>query len=593
MKQKITFFKVLLTLVLLCGVGNAWGESTTATLSLSSSNKFGTQSPSSLNDDQGNTWTCTSLDNDAGIQNSYQATYSGQQFGTGSTQCKFTFSASIANKCITSVKATMAAGGTTATYDISVGGTSWKSGNLSKKSTEYTATGSGFGEIVITLDQNNGGKAVYLGKISITYEDAPSTDYTLTWNNNGNTETTKCTNGKLTLPDNPNAPEDYAFMGWTVNRLVKADGRGIVYAKNGDGIDRDTEFYAVYAKTSTDSEVALVKMNKGDKFADGDRIVIVAHNTKTAMYQQTVSSSYVNKYTFDGNIMSIVGDDKNWLTVTSNEDGYILGDATNGYIYSSSNNLYCGSTQQTWTLKDLDDGTFKLQSDSRYLSYRSDLSNMYWRMGGASLGTSGKTVLDIYKITKSTVYLDFMTNFANITSAGWATACIPFNATVSDNVTAYYVISITDGVVGMSPASVIPEGQGVLLKSNDEKATIATFASSSEQADNVGVNMLIGSLAGETFKQDGFVYYRLANKDGDVGFYKQNDYGWAECAAGKAVLEVPVTAAPSFFTFDDATAINAISNVKTSSVRYNLNGQAVGEDYKGIVIVNGKKMFNK
>ena len=36
MKQKITFFKVLLALVLLCGVGNAWGETKTFTFSLKS-----------------------------------------------------------------------------------------------------------------------------------------------------------------------------------------------------------------------------------------------------------------------------------------------------------------------------------------------------------------------------------------------------------------------------------------------------------------------------------------------------------------------------------------------------------------------------
>ena len=37
MKQKITFFKVYLTLVLLCGVGNAWGETKTGTWDLTKS----------------------------------------------------------------------------------------------------------------------------------------------------------------------------------------------------------------------------------------------------------------------------------------------------------------------------------------------------------------------------------------------------------------------------------------------------------------------------------------------------------------------------------------------------------------------------
>lgn len=47
---------------------------TTATLTLSSSKKFGTTSGSTLSDTQGNTWTCTGNS----IQNSYNTTYNGQ-----------------------------------------------------------------------------------------------------------------------------------------------------------------------------------------------------------------------------------------------------------------------------------------------------------------------------------------------------------------------------------------------------------------------------------------------------------------------------------------------------------------------------------
>ena len=86
------------------------------------------------------------------------------------------------------------------------------------------------------------------------------------------------------------------------------------------------------------------------------------------------------------------------MTVNTVTGGFTLGDDTNGYLYSSNNNLYCGDTQQTWSLSDLGDGTFKLQGNGRYLSYRTDLtSNMYWRMGGTN-GTSGNTVLNLYKI---------------------------------------------------------------------------------------------------------------------------------------------------------------------------------------------------
>lgn len=49
------------------------------------------------------------------------------------------------------------------------------------------------------------------------------------------------------------------------------------------------------------------------------------------------------------------------------------------------------------------------------------------------------------------------------------------------------------------------------------------------------------------------------------------------------------------FVFDEATAINGVqTSVKAqNNVRYNIAGQRVGNDYKGIVIVNGKKYLQK
>lgn len=63
--------------------------------------------------------------------------------------------------------------------------------------------------------------------------------------------------------------------------------------------------------------------------------------------------------------------------------------------------------------------------------------------------------------------------------------------------------------------------------------------------------------------------------------------GWAE-AQDNAVL-------PMLFVFDEATAINGVqTSVKAqNNVRYNIAGQRVGNDYKGIVIVNGKKYLQK
>lgn len=71
----------------------------------------------------------------------------------------------------------------------------------------------------------------------------------------------------------------------------------------------------------------------------------------------------------------------------------------------------------------------------------------------------------------------------------------------------------------------------------------------------------------------------------------------ATLRAGSAYLYVPTsTGAKLRLVFgDDATAINGIESEKNAEngAIYNLAGQRVGKDYKGIVIKNGKKFMNK
>ena len=81
---------------------------------------------------------------------------------------------------VTSVAITAYTTATTATYDISVGGSSVKSGSLTTSSSPYTASSlnATSGNIVITLTGSSTSRAIYLSNISVTYETA--TLYTIT-----------------------------------------------------------------------------------------------------------------------------------------------------------------------------------------------------------------------------------------------------------------------------------------------------------------------------------------------------------------------------------------------------------------------------
>ena len=207
-------------------------------------------------------------------------------------------------------------------------------------------------------------------------------------------------------------------------------------------------------------------------------------------------------------------------------------------------------------------------------------------------------------ITGNTVKMAYKPYTANITAAGWATAYVPFAATVSEGVTAYQVAvdeQVKEGVYRLlkTELTVIPAGTGVLLKSNTGDATTATFTTSTKEADNVEGNLLVGYATETLLDAGGYLYYKLCNGTVDeesvLGFFWAEEDGTSiTCPAHKAVLRVPASIASSIkgFSLDDETAIaNIDGSAELTTQRYNLAGQRVNAGFKGIVIENGKKVL--
>ena len=167
MKKLLLMKTVLLLCALVAGSSSVWADS--YTLQLSSSKKI---SASGLTDGSV-VWAVTN--NSASIGNNWINDYSGEQFGTGSTQGNVVLSTSSITGTITQVDVysqTGTKGG--ATVAVSVGGTSWGSQNMKVPSAtgetpgQLTFSGSKSGAIQITLTQTKQ-KAMYLNKIVITY----------------------------------------------------------------------------------------------------------------------------------------------------------------------------------------------------------------------------------------------------------------------------------------------------------------------------------------------------------------------------------------------------------------------------------------
>ena len=171
------------------------------------------------------------------------------------------------------------------------------------------------------------------------------------------------------------------------------------------------------------------------------------------------------------------------------------------------------------------------------------------------------------------------------------------------NVDDVYVVS-ADGTSKVTltskKGSTFPAGEGVIIKGSGEVKINAV--ASAATATTIGTNYLVGS--GNSEKSDivategkTYVFSWDGTNASSVGFYKASGSG--KLAAHKAYLELPsTTPARDFvgFDFGNATGIaNVDVNTKfdANAPMYNLAGQRVNKSYKGVVIVNGKKMLNK
>ena len=434
---------------------------------------------------------------------------------------------------------------------------------------------------------------------------------TITWSVLGKESTAKYYEGsKLTLPTEPNPEElglvdGYVFMGWSANQVVASDGTGFTPVVAGSEVAEDKTYYAVFAyrtgEAGSEETAALTSddIQKSDYQSGYQTSITITGEDgyswvfNGSMHGQTskVGNTYLqlgqksglgHTPTFSNNIKKIV----------INASG-----ASGRYLQLYDGDEKLGDAQETGSSQK--DYTFNITGEYKQLNFANHDGS-----GGYSTSNNAINIYSIevtYGSPGNYEYSGYTTGAINISTYGWATVCLPFKATISDNATAYYVTGTEGNALTKSDATVIPAGEGVLLKSNNGGEATVTFTLSTETADAATGNMMKGALTETTFNKTGYTYYILANGSNGLGFYYQgadNTTGAvATCPAGKAVLAVPTTSgAKAFFSLDDEPS--GIEDVQSSRLNvqgsvYNLNGVRVNGNYKGIVIMNGKKFMNK
>lgn len=223
-----------------------------------------------------------------------------------------------------------------------------------------------------------------------------------------------------------------------------------------------------------------------------------------------------------------------------------------------------------------------------------------------SIEANYKDVFTIGALNKNTVEIDFSdytqmqsmtvkyTKLATLTTAasGFATYAADYDVDYSAAGLKAYAITLDDAaktVKYTEATGVVPAGKAVLVKGEAKKEY--TLAPATVEAADFATDLQISD---GTVTTEGGLYYAFATVDGKSGFKKLAD--GLTIPAKKGYLKLSAASAKGFFAFDETTTgINEIEAeaAQDNAAIYNLAGQRVSKEYKGVVIKNGKKFFNK
>jgi len=155
--------------------------------------------------------------------------------------------------------------------------------------------------------------------------------------------------------------------------------------------------------------------------------------------------------------------------------------------------------------------------------------------------------------------------------------------------TAYSVTTSGTSLTYTEQEGIVPTGTPLVIcgtAAGDYKVAVSTETTTAIASNDLKV-------ATSETKGDGSSTYILENKDGQVGWYLCANDG--KINEDKCYLVIENSNAVKFIGLDGiASGISSVSTEQSNThARYNLSGQRVGNDYKGVVIENGKKYLQK
>lgn len=329
------------------------------------------------------------------------------------------------------------------------------------------------------------------------------------------------------------------------------------------------------------------------ELADGDEILIVseAYNKVLGTTQNSNNRSAAEVKCVGG-VISNTGEAAVQQLVLQKVGDYFYFYTGSGFLYASSSS---GNNMRTENFPDDADNakasisidangiatiTFQGSNTRNEIRYNSTSSNVF----SCYISSSSMAKVQIYKEVARPASIS-----VTVGDAGYRTYCSPNDLDFSGvaGLTAY-IGAISGKVVTFTPASKIPAGEGMLLKgdADDYEVAVATSADAVE-------NVLVGVTAATEVPAGSYV---LMNRTQGVGFYETSAAAFT-LGANTAYIPAQGGGIKLGFVFSDGTATGidaaVAAEAEAETPAYNVAGQQVGKDYKGIVIKNGKKFVQK
>ena len=219
-----------------------------------------------------------------------------------------------------------------------------------------------------------------------------------------------------------------------------------------------------------------------------------------------------------------------------------------------------------------------------------------------ALNNGRSEVIWVQDVLTNQPQLAIFANKYTVPSSGIGTFSAKAKFAVPEGLTAHYCKTYNSAAGTISVAKIdgaVPANTGVILKG--EPGETYTLTGTSDDAATVTDNALVAVTEETSIAQesDGYVNFGLSG-----GVFKKVNAKGGTVKANRAYLHIlksslPTEAKSIALAWDGETTgianlnVDANDNFDANAPMYNLAGQRVGKSYKGIVVVNGKKVLIK